>query len=90
MDALRCRLSPLSQKVTLRAVREGAGKSLADCLKMEFRMVHHCCTGRTDFVEGVSALLIDKRGQAKWDPASIEQVLHRPNPYISSAKACLT
>ena len=69
-----CRLSPLSQKVTLREVREGAGKPLEECLKMEFRMVHHCCTGKTDFTEGVKALLIEKRGQAKWDPASIEQV----------------
>lgn len=68
------KLSPLSQKVTLREVREGAGRSLADCLRMEFRMVHHCCTARTDFVEGVSALLINKRGQAKWDPPTIEQV----------------
>ncbi|CAL5224195.1 g6837 [Coccomyxa viridis] len=68
------KLSPLSQKVTLREVREGAGKPLEECLKMEFRMVHHCCAGRTDFIEGVKALLIEKRGQAKWDPASIEQV----------------
>ena len=82
LDALRCRLSPLSQKVTLREVREGAGRSLADCLRMEFRMVHHCCTARTDFVEGVSALLINKRGQAKWDPPTIEQVLCHPNPGV--------
>ena len=45
-------------------------------------MVHHCCTSRTDFVEGVSALLIDKRGQAKWDPASIEQVLNGSSPDV--------
>ena len=63
----------MSQAVTLREVREGAGKSLEECLKMEFCMVHHCCTGKTDFVEGVKALLIEKRGQAKWNPASIEQ-----------------
>lgn len=33
------RLSPLSQKVTLREVREGAGRSLAHSLRMEFRQV---------------------------------------------------
>lgn len=71
------RLSPLSQKVTLREVRQGAGASLEDCLRTEFRMVHHCCMGRTDFTEGVTALLIEKRGQAHWDPLSIEQV---PSP----------
>ena len=88
MDALRRRLSPLSQKVTLREVREGAGKPLADCLKMEFRMVHHCCTSRTNFVEGVSALLIDKRGQADWDPPRIEQVLRHPKPGTWTANTC--
>ncbi len=71
------RLSPLSQKVTLREIRQGTGASLEDCLRTEFRMVCHCCTGRTDFREGVIALLIEKRGQAHWDPPSIEQV---PSP----------
>ena len=47
---------------------------------MEFRMVHHCCTGRSDFTEGVKALLIEKRGQARWDPASIEQVPPQLSP----------
>lgn len=60
-------------------MREGAGKSLEQCLRMEFRMVHHCCTGKTDFTEGVKALLIEKRGQAVWDPASIEQVPSHPS-----------
>lgn len=69
-----CRLSKLSQKVVLRELRQGAGKSLAECLRMEFRMVHHCATGKSDFVEGVRALLIDKTGKPKWDPPSIEQV----------------
>ena len=34
-----CRLSPLSQAVTLRELREGAGKTLGESLRMEFRMV---------------------------------------------------
>ena len=66
----------------MREVREGAGKSLEECLEMEFCMVHHCCTGKTDFTEGVKALLIEKRGQAKWNPASIEQV--RPSWFIAA------
>lgn len=55
-------------------MREGAGKSLAECLRMEFRMVHQCVLGKSDFVEGVRALLIDKTGKPKWDPPSIQQV----------------
>ena len=53
-------------------------------------MVHHCCTARTDFVEGVRALLIDKRGQAKWDPPRIEQVYWSPIPDVSITSACFT
>ena len=74
----------MSQKVTLREVREGAKKSLDECLKMEFCMVHHCCTGKTDFIQGVKALLIDKQGQAKWDPASIDQVPTSPPSMVLS------
>ncbi len=71
---LWCRSSKLSQVVVLRELREGAGRSLAECLPMEFRMVHQCVTGKSDFVEGVRALLIDKTGKPQWDPSSIEQV----------------
>ena len=69
------RLSPLSQKVTLRELQEGAGKTLAESLRMEFREVHNCIYGKSDFVEGIRALLIDKTGNPKWDPPTIEQVL---------------
>lgn len=41
---------------------------------MEFRLVHQCVMGKSDFVEGVRALLIDKTGKPQWDPTSIEQV----------------
>ena len=71
---LLCRSSKLSQAVVLRELREGASKSRADCLRMEFRLVHQCVMGKSDFVEGVRALLIDKTGKPQWDPTSIEQV----------------
>ena len=81
------RLSPLSQKVTLRELQEGAGKTLAESLRMEFRQVHHCIHGRTDFVEGIRALLIDKTGNPQWDPPTIEQALlfaHSPAVTINT------
>ena len=82
------RLSPLSQKVTLRELQEGAGKTLAESLRMEFRQVHHCIHGRTDFVEGIRALLIDKTGQSpSGTRPTIEQALlfaHSPAVTINT------
>ena len=65
--------SPLSQAVTLRLMHEGKGKTLAECLRMDFRLVTRFCRGPSDFVEGVRALLIDKCGQPRWDPPHIDQ-----------------
>ena len=59
--------------MTLRELREGMGKTLGESLPMEFRQVHQCIYGKSDFVEGIRALLIDKTGDPKWDPPSIEQ-----------------
>lgn len=55
-------------------LREGAGKSLATCLKTEFRLVSHICDRSPDFVEGIRALLIDKDGKPKWTHSSARQV----------------
>lgn len=71
--ARRRRGSPLSQAVTLRQMHEGKGKTLAECLRMDFRLVTRFCRGPSDFVEGVRALLIDKCGQPRWDPPHIDQ-----------------
>ena len=68
------RESPLSQKVTLRLMREGAGKSLASCLRTDYRLVERMVDGPSDFVEGIRALLIDKSKDPKWKPATLEQV----------------
>ena len=68
------RESPLSQKLALRELREGAGKSLATCLKTEYRAVAHLIDDHSDFDEGIRALLIDKDGKPKWQHASLKQV----------------
>jgi len=66
--------SPLSCKVSLRLLAEGANRaSFADEMKAEYALAGR--VARThDFREGVRALLIDKTNDPQWDPATPEEV----------------
>ncbi len=70
--------SPLMLHVTLEQIRRARGMTLADDLRMERGMVHHCFhlqPGATsETVEGIRALAIDKDYKPKWKPARIEDV----------------
>ncbi len=67
--------SPLSCKVSLRLLKEGATReSFEDEMRAEYALA--CRVVHThDFVEGVRALLIDKDNQPDWKPAVPEAVL---------------
>ena len=66
--------SPLSCKVSLRLLAEGAKRaSFADEMKAEYALAGRVVRTH-DFREGVRALLIDKDNSPKWDPASPEEV----------------
>jgi len=66
--------SPLSCKVTLRLMAEGARRSsFADEMRAEYALAGRVVRTH-DFREGVRALLIDKTGDPKWDPANPEEV----------------
>ena len=70
--------SPQMLHVTLEQIRRARGMGLADDLRMERDMVHHCfhlrpgAAGET--VEGIRALAIDKDYKPQWNPARIEDV----------------
>jgi len=70
--------SPLMLHVTLEQIRRARGMTLADDLRMERDMVHHCFYLRpgadSETVEGIRALAIDKDYTPKWNPARIEDV----------------
>ena len=70
--------SPLMLHVTLEQIRKARGMSLADDLRMERNIVHHCFHLRSDAssetIEGIRALAVDKDYAPKWSPKRIEDV----------------
>jgi enoyl-CoA hydratase/carnithine racemase len=66
--------SPLSCKVSLRLLAEGANRtSFADEMKAEYALAGRVVRTH-DFREGVRALLIDKDNSPQWDPAAPKDV----------------
>ncbi len=66
--------SPLSCKVSLRLLAEGADRAtFAEEMRAEYALAGRVVRTH-DFREGVRALLIDKTGDPQWDPPSPEQV----------------
>jgi enoyl-CoA hydratase len=70
--------SPLMLHVVLEQIRRARQMSLADDLRMERDMVHHCFHLRSvadsDTVEGIRALAVDKDHTPNWKPARVEAV----------------
>ena len=70
--------SPLMLHVVLEQIRRARQLSLADDLRMERDMVHHCFHLRSvadsDSVEGIRALAVDKDHKPNWKPARVEDV----------------
>ncbi len=73
LDTLRTK-SPLSCKVSLRLMAEGARRAtFAEEMKAEYALAGRVVRTH-DFREGVRALLIDKSGDPQWDPPTPEEV----------------
>ncbi|MBS27956.1 MAG: enoyl-CoA hydratase [Alphaproteobacteria bacterium] len=66
--------SPTSLKVTFRQLRLGPTiEPFADIMQMEFRIADRCFRGH-DLFEGIRAVVIDKDGSPKWNPASLDNI----------------
>ena len=64
---------PFSLELTFRAIREGAKKSMRDCLITDFRIAQRIMR-KGDYFEGVRALIVDKDNQPRWNPALLADV----------------
>jgi enoyl-CoA hydratase len=66
--------SPQTCKVALRELADSATLNhFSDEMRMEYRIASRVLT-RPDFAEGVRAVIVDKTGDPKWDPATPEGV----------------
>ncbi|TAN12601.1 MAG: enoyl-CoA hydratase/isomerase family protein [Rhizobiaceae bacterium] len=65
--------SPTSLAVAFRQISFGAGLSMRDCMRMEFRILNRMLEGH-DFYEGIRAVLIEKDNKPVWRPKTVEEV----------------
>ncbi len=73
MTTKLCVEKALCFKLTFALLKRMRGKSLAECLRTEFRLTQHAL-GEGDFVEGIRALIVDKDLQPRWRYKKIENV----------------
>jgi enoyl-CoA hydratase/carnithine racemase len=65
--------SPTSAALSWELQRRAKALDLADTFRLELTVSMQCCA-RSDFPEGVRALLIDKDNKPRWQPRTIDEV----------------
>jgi len=74
--------SPLMMSVSLKQIKLGRHMSLSEELKLERTLVQHCFytkhldryREKTETVEGIRALVIDKDNSPNWHPTKISEI----------------
>ena len=64
---------PMSLYVSTKLINEAKGKSLKECLEIEYQLSQKLVY-RTDFDNGVNTVLVTKDHNPQWSPAKIDQI----------------
>lgn len=65
--------SPTSLMIAWRQITDGAGLSMPDCMRMEYRILRRILSG-SEFYEGIRAAIIDKDNAPQWQPSTLENI----------------
>ena len=63
----------MSLAITTKLIENAKGKSLKECLEIEFQLSQKIVY-RADFNNGVNSLLVSKDHKPKWSPANIDEI----------------
>ena len=64
---------PMSLYVSTKLINDAKGKSLKECLEIEYQLSQKLVY-RTDFDNGVNTVLVTKDHNPQWSPAKIDQI----------------
>ena len=64
---------PMSLAITTKLIDNSNGKSLKECLEIEFQLSQKIVY-RDDFDNGVNSVLVSKDNKPKWNPANIDEI----------------
>ncbi len=67
------KMSPSALVWSLRLLRDGARRTLPECLDAELRATRTVTAGH-EFLEGVRAMVVDKDRTPQWEPGRVEEV----------------
>ena len=68
------KMSPTSLKITVKQLNLGSRLSLKECFELENQLCLRLTSFKSDFMEGVRCVLVDRGDKPKWNPPTVEQV----------------
>ncbi len=75
---------PMSLAISAKLINDAKGKSLKECLEIEYQLSQNVVY-RNDFDNGVNSVLVTKDHSPKWSPSKIDQInIEKLNKYFET------